>query len=129
MLQTCRLIDEQMNNKRLGTAFEQEVCSIFAQTGWWVHFIAPDARGAQPFDIIAVKAGCAVAMDCKTCAADRFTISRLEDNQIMAFEKWLKCGNEMPFIMVKHDGFIYKIPYNKLKNQKSVKLGKEFLFK
>lgn len=118
-----------MNNKKLGTAFEREVVDILAGSGWWVHFITPDARGAQPFDIIAVKAGQAMAIDCKTCAADRFTISRLEDNQIMAFEKWLSCGNEMPVILVKHDGRIYWIRYKHLKEQKSIKLGKEYLLK
>lgn len=117
-----------MNNKKLGTEFEKEVCRILSESGWWVHFIVPDARGAQPFDIIAVKAGKAVAIDCKTCAAKRFTLSRLEDNQIMAFEKWLTCGNEMPWIMVKHDGIIYRIPYSRVKDGKSVELGKEVLY-
>lgn len=117
-----------MNNKRLGTFFEREVCEILAAEGYWVHFIVPDARGAQPFDIIAVRDGRAVAIDCKTCATDRFTISRLEDNQIMAFERWIACGNEMPLVMIKHDGVMYCIPYDRIKAEKSVKIGKEFVY-
>ena len=50
-----------MNNKIIGTAFEKEMCELLANRGYWVHFITPDNRGAQPFDIIAVKDGKAFA--------------------------------------------------------------------
>jgi len=111
-----------MNNKSIGTEFENEMCEIVAKEGYWVHFIVPDARGAQPFDLIAVKDGNALAIDCKTCVAKTFNISRLEDNQILAFDRWLACGNKMPFVAVKHSEFIYLIEYSKLKSQKSIKL-------
>lgn len=111
-----------MNNKKLGTEFEREICRKLQHDGWWVHFIEPKQNGSQPFDIIAVRYGRAVAIDCKTCADDRFNISRLEDNQIFAFDRWLKCGNDMPEVVVKHEDSIYVIPYDYLKNEKSVKL-------
>lgn len=111
-----------MNNKRIGTAFEQEMCGILAQSGYWVHFIVPDTRGAQPFDIIAVKNGRAVAIDCKTCVAKTFSIDRLEDNQIMAFEKWISCGNEMPIIAIKHNDKIRMVTYDRLKSEKKIRL-------
>lgn len=104
-----------MTNKSIGTEFEQEMCEKLAREGWWVHFIVPDARGAQPFDIVAVKNGKAVAIDCKTCVANTISINRLEDNQIMSFEKWLRCGNEMPMIAVKHNDMLYWIRYDDLK--------------
>jgi len=37
--------------------FERKVVARFEKNGWWVHFMAPDSRGAQPFDIIAMKDG------------------------------------------------------------------------
>lgn len=117
-----------MNNKKLGTAFEREVCEILAAEGYWVHFITPDARGAQPFDIIAVKNGLAIAIDCKTCVANTFTIKRLEYNQICAFEKWLRCGNEMPWVMVKHNEQVYKVPYEIIRDGQTVKLEKELIY-
>ena len=119
-LKQFRLRD--MNNKRLGNAFEREMVEMLAHEGYWVHFIAPDARGAQPFDIIAVKDGDAIAIDCKTCVADTFNISRLEDNQVLAFERWLACGNNDPIIAVKHTGHIYKISYAQLVRERSIKL-------
>ena len=117
-----------MNNKKLGTEFEKEVCELLAKRGYWAHFITPDARGAQPFDIIAAKDGRSVVIDCKTCVAKSFNISRLEENQIMAFELWLRCGNSMPYVFVKHDELIYTIPYDFLKLRGSVKLEHVYRF-
>lgn len=111
-----------MNNKKIGTAFEREVCELLKDCGYWVHFISPDNRGAQPFDIIAAKDGVAIAIDCKTCVANNFGLGRLEDNQIMAFEWWLKCGNTMPLVYVKHEGKITIIRYDVLKEKGSIKL-------
>lgn len=118
-----------MNNKRLGTAFEREVCELLSHNGYWVHFISPDSRGAQPFDIVAVKGGKAKAIDCKTCVNKRFTLARLEDNQIYAFEKWLKCGNDMPLIFIKHQEKIYVVKYSDLKEKKSVQLTEHYMWR
>lgn len=104
-----------MNNKRLGTEFEREMCKILKDDGWWVHFITPDASGAQPFDIIAVKDGTAMAADCKTSATPIFSINRLEDNQINAFDLWLKCNNGNPIVWVKYNDAIYLVSYLPLK--------------
>lgn len=103
------------NNKRLGAAFEREVCKRLSDGGWWVHFCSPDASGAQPFDVIAVKDGVAWAIDCKTSVKRRFSIDRLEDNQIYAFEKWIACGNEMPQIWILYNGEIHVVEYAELK--------------
>ena len=104
-----------MNNKKLGTAFEREVCELLSASGWWAHFITPNESGAQPFDIIAAKDGETLVADCKTCAQKIFNISRLEDNQIFAFDKWLACGNSMPYVIVKYKEQILFIRYDDLK--------------
>lgn len=111
-----------MNNKRLGMAFEQEVCKVLQKEGFWVHFISPDARGSQPFDIIAVKNGMATAIDCKTSSKAVFSISRLEDNQIYAFEKWLACGNLDPLICVKYKENIILVEFTELQEKGKVDL-------
>ena len=118
-----------MNNKKLGAAFERELCAWLAMRGYWVHFIAPDARGAQPFDIIAVRNGEAVAGDCKTSVKKVFSIMRLEQNQIMAFERWLNCGNKSPLVFVKYQDHVYYIPYEILKREGSMDIEyMEFLY-
>lgn len=103
-----------MNNKRIGADFENEFCELLAKDGYWVHFMTPDRTGAQPFDVIAAKYGKAYAFDCKTCDAGTFSIKRLEDNQIMAFERWIRCGNDDPIIAIKHNGAVYYCWYSNL---------------
>lgn len=115
-----------MNNKVKGTLFERKICDILKKKGYWVHFITPDYSGAQPFDIIAVKDGVALAADCKTCDAETFGINRLEDNQVMAFQKWLDCGNQDPVLFVEHSENIYVIPYCELLGLKKVKLNEGY---
>lgn len=111
-----------MNNKELGTKFENEVVKYLSDIGYWVHFISPDKRGAQPFDIIAVGNEHAYAIDCKTCKDKYFRMDRLEDNQVMAFEKWLKCGNSNPRIAVCHNNKMIFIDYVELKEKGKINL-------
>lgn len=115
-----------MNNKRLGAAFEREFCKILAERGFWVHFLSPGPTGGQPFDVIAVKNGIAYAFDCKTSAAERFPVSRLEENQVLAFEKWLACRNTEPMIAVKHDGRISILFYRELKRLGVIRLTAQY---
>ena len=112
-----------MNNKAWGTQWEKEFCNLLAGQGYWVHFLSPDNRGAQPFDVIAVKDGNADAYDCKTCASNIFSIDRLEDNQKLAFDKWIRCGNNVPYIAVLHNDKIYLIYYSFLKVVGKVRLN------
>lgn len=115
-----------MNNKRLGTGFEREVCEQLRKDGFWVHFITPDMRGAQPFDIIAVKYGVALAIDCKTSKSHIFRFNRLEENQIMAFERWIERGNGDPLLFVKYNDDIKVVSYGRLRfaNGRKVDLNK-----
>lgn len=80
------------NNKKIGSDFEKRYCDYFNKNGFWVHFMNPSANGSQPFDIIAVKGPMVIAVDCKTIVANRFSLDRIEDNQMMAFKKMNECG-------------------------------------
>lgn len=110
------------NNKQIGAKFEQEFVEILAKEGFWAHFLAPSPTGAQPFDVIAMAHGCAYCFDCKTSVKPIFPITRLEDNQILAFDKWLKCGGHTPYVAVKYDNKIYLIEYTRLRREASVDL-------
>lgn len=118
---------ENMNNKRLGMDFEQEACEVFAKNGFWVHFLSPDNRGSQPFDIIAVKDGVALAMDCKTSSTKRFSVSRMEDNQKLAFQKWRLCGNTEPYVLIKYKDQILFIQYSALEKSGVIDLESEWM--
>lgn len=109
---SCHVFQEEsMNNKKLGTQFEKETCELLARYGWWVHFLSPNEAGAQPFDIIAVRNGKAIAIDCKTSVSNVFPINRLEDNQQLAFERWMRCKNLVPLIFVKYKENIHIVNY------------------
>lgn len=113
-----------MNNKKLGTAFEKQVVKKLSELGAWVHFLSPDSRGAQPFDIIAVKDGFAIAVECKTQDEKSrfFPLGRLEENQVMAFEKWIACGNGEPLIFIQYRRKIKVVEYSRLKRDGKVDL-------
>ena len=76
-----------------GSQFERIIVRALGDNGYWAHRIAPDARGAQPFDVIAVGYGQVIAADCKVCQNGRFSFHRLEDNQRVAFSI-MKAKNE-----------------------------------
>lgn len=111
-----------MNNKKHGTEFEKFILRRITEVGAWVHFLSPDEKGAQPFDIIAVKNGVATAIECKTLdiKSKYFPLSRLEENQRMAFDKWLACGNAEPLIVVEYGSDIKVIEYSTLKREGKV---------
>ena len=114
-----------MNNKKIGNDFEREMCEKLRKAGYWVHFITPDKTGAQPFDIIAVKDNVPFAIDCKTSVRKIFPISRLEVNQIMAFDKWMSVGNGVPMVAVKYKESIKMVSYWILKTKGKINLEGE----
>lgn len=79
---------KKLSNKKLGNNFENELVSWLAARGCWVHKLAPNRAGAQPFDIIAAKNLFAWAIDCKVCSNGEFDFTRVEENQKAAMEKW-----------------------------------------
>jgi len=117
-----------MNNKRLGTSFEREMVQFLRARGYWVHFLQPSAAGAQPFDILACKDGVPMVVECKTCVKPYIPISRLEENQLSAFDYWMSRGNPAPIIAVKYANSIYKIPYLLLKKCEKVYLVNDYLW-
>lgn len=114
-----------MNNKILGSGFEKRVCELLARDGWWVHFLRPSTSGAQPFDIIAAQDNTPIAIDCKTSIKPIFPFSRLENNQVLAFEKWMRCGNRSPYLFVEYAGDVYSIEYTRLKAELRIDLRRE----
>lgn len=120
-----------MNNKKIGIAFERKILTWCQNEGFWAHFLTPDARGAQPFDVIAVKDKVPYAIECKTLSdkEDCFPFSRLEENQILACERWLKCGNTMPVIAIGRGGnkacFVL---YETLKKNGRIKIDDDMCF-
>ena len=103
-----------MNNRKIGSQFEQELCNELAKNGWWAHFLSQNQTG-QPADVIAVRNNVAVLIDCKVCADNRFALSRIECNQEGAMTLWKATGNAYCYFAMKlNDDRIYMVPFDDL---------------
>lgn len=99
-----------MINKKLGNDFEQELCEILADHGFWAHNFA-NRKSGQPADIIAVKDTTAYLIDAKVCTYEVFNFSRIEENQRNAMDMWIECGNRTPYFALKARGEVYMVSY------------------
>ena len=97
-------------NKKLGNDFEQELCQILADAGYWTHNFASKKTG-QPADIIAVKNGKAYLIDAKECTREIFSLKRMEYNQELSMGLWIECGNIDPYFALKARNEIYMVDY------------------
>lgn len=104
-----------MSNKKLGNDFESEFCEILAQHGFWVHNMQQNASG-QPADVIASRNRVPRLVDCKVCSNNQFSLSRVEENQIMAMERWYKTGNGQGWFALKlTDGSVWMLTLGDMK--------------
>lgn len=116
------------NNQKIGAEFEQKFCQYFFRQGFWAHFLVPRADGSQPFDILLIKDGKAIAIDCKTIEGKRFPLDRIETNQESAFCLMEHCGNTDNYFALKiSEQEIILVPAQDLicrkqQNQKSVEI-------
>ena len=102
-------------NKKLGNDFEKELSEILYDAGYWVHLLNQNKNG-QPADIIAVKNGCAYLIDAKVCSYEVFPFRRIEENQHLAMDMWIECGNAKPYFALKCRNEIYMVGYRTIKD-------------
>lgn len=115
-----------MNNKTLGNDFEQELCEILSEYGFWVHCLNMNKAG-QPADIIAVKNKIAYLIDAKVCSKRGFALSRVEENQDLAMSLWSERGNGQGWFALKlPTGQIYMIPHFCIKAYKPLQSSLSF---
>ena len=103
-----------MINKKLGNDFEQELCEILADHGFWAHNFA-NRKSGQPADIIAVRSGGAYLIDAKVCSYEVFPFKRIEENQHLAMDMWIECGNIEPYFALKARNEVYMVGYSTIK--------------
>jgi Holliday junction resolvase len=99
-----------MSNKSEGTRFEKVFADILSDRGYWAHCLRDNHNG-QPFDVIACYNNQPYAFDCKECSGDRFVLSRMEENQILAMRKFIKTGNKNAYFAILMNGNIYVVHY------------------
>lgn len=103
-----------VNNQKIGKTFEQEWLEHLYSRGMWAHFMHPAPDGSQPFDVIALDntygEPIVYAYDCKTLKGNRFPLSRVEDNQAMAFKSLNEHGVHNTYFVIKTEAAIHLIP-------------------
>lgn len=98
------------SNRAVGSAFEQELCELLFENGYWSHNLKQDNSG-QPADVIAVRNKVAYLIDAKDCSSKGFDLRRVEDNQILAMRMWHECGNGQGWFALRVDEEVYMLPY------------------
>lgn len=98
------------SNRAVGNAFEQELCEMLFELGFWVHNLKQDNSG-QPADVIAVRNKIAYLIDAKDCSSKGFDLRRVEENQITAMQLWHECGNGQGWFALRVNDEVYMLSY------------------
>lgn len=105
---------KQKCNKDIGNTFELDFCNLMFSNGFWSHNFVSSHSG-QPADTISSKNGKSILADCKVCKSNKFSLSRIEDNQLSSMTLWQSCGNgEGWFALQLTDKSIYMFTLNTL---------------
>lgn len=110
---------KKTSNRKQGNDFEEQLCEILFNNGFWVHNLAQNKSG-QPADIIAVKRNRAYLIDCKVCSNGRFSLARVEPNQDLSMEMWRDCGNGEGWFAVKVRNQIFMMPHCSIKTLRNL---------
>ena len=99
-----------MNNKTIGNKFEQDLCDMLSEHGFWCHNMMMSKAG-QPADIIAVRNGKSYLIDAKVCSNNEFPLKRVEENQTLAMDLWNDRGNGQGWFALKLNDEVYMLPH------------------
>lgn len=103
-----------VTNRKLGTDFEQALCELLFEKGFWVHNLAQNQAG-QPADIIAVINSKPYLIDAKVCSDNKFPLSRIEENQKLSMELWGDCKNKTGWFAFLIDDEVFMMAYANIK--------------
>lgn len=113
-----------ISNKKKGSNFEKDFAEFLASRGYWVHLVAgSDYTNSQFADIIACKNNRVHVIDCKVLenSTGTFPLSRFENNQRSAYERFLETGNYNYFLAIlwQNDVYFCNVSNIDYKNKKS----------
>lgn len=111
---------KKTDNRSVGNSFEEDLCNILAEHGFWAHNMKQSVHG-QPADIIAVKGVYHVLIDAKVISNDNgFPFSRIEENQRSAMKMFQKrCGQLGYFALKLPDESIWMVTLERMETLKA----------
>ena len=101
-----------ISNKKRGSNFEKDFAEYISKKGYWVApFPGKEYTNSQPADLSAAKNNEPILFDCKTLANKNglFPISRIEENQRLAYKRFKACGNKYYYLAILWNNDIYLI--------------------
>ena len=101
------------SNRAVGNEFEQDLCEMLFECGFWSHNLKQNNSG-QPADVIAVRNKAAYLIDAKDCSSKGFDLRRIEENQITAMQLWEEYGNGLGWFALRVNGEVYMISLRSL---------------
>lgn len=113
-------------NKKIGNSFEQDLCELLYEKGFWVHNLAQNQSG-QPADIIAVINSKPYLIDAKVCSDNKFPLSRIEENQKLSMDLWGSCKNGVGWFAFLIDGEVFMMAYSNIKEMQMTNSNKTVL--
>lgn len=111
----------------LGKSFEEQLCEILSEDGYYIIYNEKGITGSQPCDIIAIKNNIATLIECKNLESKTgiFNLSRIEANQWLAYKKLKECNNSNMVVAISWNKNIYFINFDLLQFfDKSIDLKK-----
>lgn len=88
-----------MKNHEIGKITEFKAAEFFSNHGYWV-YQCPKTQAGQPADLIVVKDNKATLVEVKHCKSDRFSLSRIEPNQLTTYKFFKSKGNTSHKILI-----------------------------
>ena len=108
-----------------GRKFEEELCDYFSSQGYYVIYNEKGITGAQPCDIVIIKNNIAILVEAKNLdnKSGIFNLDRIEQNQVLAYNKFRSCKNTNFILAIKWKNNIWLIDFGLLPYyQKSINL-------
>lgn len=99
-----------LNSRKLGVLTEEKAKEIFFNKGYWVYQCPSNIKG-QPADLIIAKDNKITLVEVKHCKNNRFTLNRIEENQLSTYKYFKTKGNTNHKILVKFKDGIYLIDF------------------
>ena len=106
------------SNRKIGNTFEEELCEMLFNNGFWSHNLKQNNSG-QPADVIAARNGKAYLIDAKVCSKNEFPLKRVEENQDLSMNLWTDRGNGQGWFALKLNDEVYMLPHLLIKAYKN----------
>ena len=111
---------QKTDNRSNGGRFEQDLATVLADSGFWVHVMQQNKAG-QPADLIALRGKFHTLIDCKVISDDNgFPFERIEENQKLAMRMFQRKAGELCYFALKlPDASVWLVTLERLETLKN----------